>query len=317
MWDWATGGRGRHPDLPVATTSGSFSWTGTFGLPAVLKALGLARHHVHPQPDPSRHLGRWRPTPRGAHARQQDARSRSPSSPTVAKAAWRTGRSPRRGTWLPAAPGRHGSLQLVRHERPGEELHRQRTTRGGSTARRCSRSQAELHGPVVVAGTDTEPGDYSGTGCRVCHVVAGGRRVEPAHRPARRQPPTTVGSYYDLKNANAETVLTGNDSTFGWGGLFGDGSTTLVNTAQLSAGNQPTSQLYAFPPAAAPATPLTVTGLPANLQAGAPAFSADGNHIRQVRAPPARSRPHRRRARAEPAHGSTSDTRLIAGLLQP
>ena len=125
--------------------------------------------------------------------------------------------------------------------------------------------------PVVIAGTNTPV--YSGTGCRVCHVVAGNGNLLIAQHGDVYQ----ITSTYDLKNANAETVLTGYDSTFGWAGLYTDGSMALTNTAQLAAGEPGTSQLFAFPPTST--TPLAVTGLPANLQAGAPAFSPDGTHV--------------------------------------
>src|ERR1019366_2976780 len=45
------------------------------------------------------------------------------------------------------------------------------------------------------------------------------------------------------------------------------------------AANDSVSQLYAFPPAASGATPIAVTGIPANLKAGTPAFSPDTKHV--------------------------------------
>ncbi len=133
--------------------------------------------------------------------------------------------------------------------------------------------QAGALAPVVVAGP---PGSLQGEGCRVCHVVsANGSQLIAQHGDNY-----ATTSAYDLKNANAETVLTGYDSTFGWAGLYPDGTMALTNTAQLAAGQPTASQLYAFPPAAGGgATALAVTGLPGDLQAGVPAFSGDGAHV--------------------------------------
>ena len=86
-------------------------------------------------------------------------------------------------------------------------------------------------------------------------------------------------SSYALNGANAETVLTNYDNTFGWAALSADGSLAFTNAGDLAA-NDSVSQLYArFPPAATGATPLAVTGIPANLHAGTPAFSPDTKHI--------------------------------------
>jgi hypothetical protein len=125
-------------------------------------------------------------------------------------------------------------------------------------------------GPSVVAGTPSPLG--SGSGCRVCHsVAADGSRLVVQHGDVY---PRT--SAYALKSANAETALTGYDSTYGWAGLSPDGSLALTNAADLAA-NAPATRLYAFPPTSA--TPLAATGIPANLQAGTPTFSPDGKHV--------------------------------------
>ena len=129
--------------------------------------------------------------------------------------------------------------------------------------------------PVVVAGP-ASPGT-TGTGCRVCHMVSmDGSALTAVHGDDYQ----TV-SAYALTNGNAETVLTGDNGVFNWAGLYPDASMALGSVAEMGdSARQPTSQLYAFPPpAAGAATPLAVTGLPANFQAGVPAWSPDGTHV--------------------------------------
>jgi hypothetical protein len=127
-------------------------------------------------------------------------------------------------------------------------------------------------GPVVVAGNASAPG--AGTGCRVCHVVSS----DGSTLIAQHGDNYSETSWYALKNNAAETPLPNYDNTFGWAGLSADGSLAFTNAGDLAASDS-VSQLYAFPPAATGATPLAVTGIPANLQAGTPSFSPDTKHI--------------------------------------
>jgi hypothetical protein len=133
-------------------------------------------------------------------------------------------------------------------------------------------------GPAVVAGTASPVG--SGLGCRVCHVVSSdGSTLIVQHGSLVAGDGSYVEtSSYDLTNGNAENPLVNYDSIFPWAALSANGTLAFTNAGDLAA-NDTVSQLYAFPPAVTGATALAVTGIPANLQVGTPAFSPDTEHI--------------------------------------
>jgi hypothetical protein len=127
--------------------------------------------------------------------------------------------------------------------------------------------------PRLVAGTDS---DTSGAGCRVCHSVSAyGDRMVVQHGDNY-----TRTSSYDLKNANAETVMTP-DLKHAWSGLSPDGTLGLANTEGVTGSNSndaPTA-LYRMadgtvvaPAAGAQAITDFVTRM------ALPAFSPDGKH---------------------------------------
>jgi hypothetical protein len=268
MWTWnPAAGVAADADaiqIQLKTTSGSFSWTGTFGRPAILSQTGgtFIRHPIPQDVWTTATNTAGGPTPSGAL-------DRLTVSLVVAKSG--QGYGPISETWT-IAPGRlEGTVyynsygtQLVKNSIETAYLSTQQFgaavlgIQQGATA------------PVVVAGTPSPLG--SGSGCRVCHVVAsnGGRLI------AQHGDTYSRTSSYDLKNGNAETPLTGYDGLFGWAGLSPDGTLALTNSADLASGT-PASQLYSFLPTST--TPLPVTGIPANLQAGAPVFSPDGKHV--------------------------------------
>ncbi len=245
--------------IDLATTSGSFTWSGTFAKPPILSQTGkpFIRH----------------PIPQDVWNMATNSAS-GPSDPlvvklTVAKGGMAYG--PIVETWKVAPAHLAGTVYYNSYGTllVANSFERQYNNgpqfgaavlaiQGGSTA------------PSVVAGTASPLG--SGAGCRVCHVVsADGSRLIAQHGDIYSRT-----SAYDLKNMNAESVLNGYDNLFGWAGLSPDGKLALTNAADLAA-SAPASQLYTFPPVSA--TPLPVTGIPADLRAGAPAFSPDGRHV--------------------------------------
>jgi hypothetical protein len=262
MWDW-TPGDADAIQIDLKTTSGSFSWTGRFGRPAVLAQSGgyFIRHPIPQDVWDMATNTAGGPTLAGTI-------DQLTLSLTVAKGGVAYG--PLTETWT-VAPGRLAGTMYYNSYGTGLVKNSNFTVganqqigaavlaiKGGAT------------GPVVVAG---KTGGLNGAGCRVCHVVsADGSRLIAQHGDSY-----ATTSVYDLKNGNTETVLTGYDSTFGWSGLYVDGATTLTNEAQLVAGQPSASRLFALPPTSM--TPLPAMGIPADLQAGAPAFSPDGKHV--------------------------------------
>jgi hypothetical protein len=273
MWDW-TPGDADAIQISLKTTTGSFSWTGTFGRPALLGMAGspVTKFIRHPIPQDVWDMA----TNTAGGPTANGMPDNLTVSLTVAKGGVAYG--PITETWI-VAPARLAGT--VYYNSYGTQLVQNSVQRSYNNGPYFGAAVLGIQGgstaPVVVAGTTDPPGQQgSGMGCRVCHVVAadGSRLLVQVGT----HEVYTITSTYDLKNGNAETDLSNYPNTFGWAGLSPDGSMVLTNTADLAA-NDSASQLYAFPPAASGAAPLAVTGIPGNLQAGAPAFSPDGKHV--------------------------------------
>jgi hypothetical protein len=263
MWSWSTGDADAI-QISLATTSGSFSWTGTFARPAILTQAGTPFIR-HPIPQDIWNVATntaGGPTPSGA-----------PDQLTVSLVVAKSGQGygPITEKWT-VAPGRlEGTIYYNSYGTQLVQNSIEPSHNGGPQFGAAVLGIAQgATGPSVVAGTPSALG--SGAGCRVCHVVSSdGSRLIAQHGDIYARTST-----YDLKNNNAETVLGNYDNLFGWAGLSRDGSLAFTNAADLAA-SAPASQLYAFPPTSA--TPLAVTGIPANLRAGTPTFSPDGKHV--------------------------------------
>ena len=256
QWSWTTGDADAIK-MTLTTTSGSFSWSGTFARPAVLAQSGGAKFIRHPIPQDV-----WASATNSASGADQLTLSLTVASGGVAY-------GPITQTWTIAPARLAGTVYynsygtaLVKNSTDFDKNNQQYgaavlSIKSGDT------------GPSVVSGPAS---GTSGTGCRVCHVVASnGSRliVQEGDVYARTKS-------VDLQNANAETTLSGYDNLFGWAGLSPDGTLAFTNTADLAA-SAPASRLYTFPPTST--TALGVTGIPANLQAGTPTFSPDTAHV--------------------------------------
>ncbi len=263
QWSWTVGDADAIA-IHLETTSGSFTWDGTFARPAILTKTG-GKFIRHPIPQDV-----WA-------AATNSAGSLSPTGGpdrlsiklTVARGGKAYG--PLEETWT-IAPGRLAGT--VYYNSYGTQLVRNSIepsfNNGPQFGAAVLGIKAGATGPTVVAGRASPLG--SGAGCRVCHdVAASGNRLVVQHGDVY---PRT--SSYELKSGNAETVLSGYDGVLGWAGLSPDGKLALTNGADLAAGTSP-ARLYDFPPTST--TPLTMTGLPTNASLGAPAFSPDGKHV--------------------------------------
>jgi hypothetical protein len=261
QWTWSLGDADAIL-IQLTTTSGSLAWTGTFASPAILQQTG-GKFIRHPIPQDVWTMATntaGGPTPMGGP-------DRLTMSLVVAKGG--QGYGPISETWTIAPAHLEGTVYYNSYGTHFVQNSLDTDHNGKQYGAAVLGIQKGATSPVVVAGV-TAPQD--GTGCRVCHVVAsGGSRLIVQHGDNYQSTST-----YDLQNGNAETPLTGYDNLFGWAGLSSDGTLAFTNTADLSA-NAPSSQLYAFPPTSM--TPLAATGIPADLQAGTPAFSPDTKHV--------------------------------------
>ncbi len=264
QWTWTTGNADAI-QITLSTTSGSFSYTGTFAAPPILVQTGGSFIRM---PIPQDVWAMATATAGGATPSGKP--DQLTLSLVVAKSG--VGYGPITETWTVAPALLEGTVyynsygtQLVKNSLDSD-------FNGNEYGAAVLGIDQGATAPVVVAGPPSAPG--AGTGCRVCHVVSS----DGSTLIAQHGDNYSETSAYDLKNANAETALTNYDNIFGWAGLSANGSLALTNAGDLAA-NDSVSQLYAFPPAAAGAKPIATTGIPANFQAGSPAFSPDTKHV--------------------------------------
>ena len=264
QWTWTTGNADAI-QISLTTTSGSFSYTGTFSAPPILtQTAGKFIRMPVPQDV-------WAMATATAGGTTPSGKpDQLTLSLVVAKAG--VGYGPITETWTVAPALLEGTVyynsygtQLVKNSLDSD-------FNGNEYGAAVLGIDQGATGPVVVAGPATPPG--SGAGCRVCHVASSdGSTLIAQHGDNYAET-----SAYNLKSGNAETPLTSYNNIFGWAGLSADGALAFTNAGDLAA-NDSVSQLYAFPPAASGAKPIATTGIPANLQAGTPAFSPDTKHL--------------------------------------
>jgi hypothetical protein len=243
MWNWT--GSATAVAIHLETTSGSFSWTGTFGRPPLLPANAPFVRHPIPQDiweEATNTAGG--PTPDGTPDQLK-------ISVTLADATG-AGYGPINETWN-VAPGR--LTGIIYYNSYGTQLaHNYGGAVGGN--HQFGGAVLSIHvgdtGPALAAGDDNN--------CRVCHsVAAGGSRLIVQHGDSYG-----TSSAYDLTpSGNTETVMAVGAE---FPGLSADGSIAL----------SPDGTILPLPMDNAPVNPTGIAATTTNL--GTPAFSPDGHH---------------------------------------
>jgi hypothetical protein len=263
QWTWSMGDADAI-QIQLTTSSGSFSWTGTFSRPAILTMTG-GKFIRMPIPQDIWTIA----TNTAGGPTANNMPDRLTLSLVIAKGGM--GYGPISETWSIAPAQLAGTVYYNSY---GTQLVKNSTDHSYNNGPEYGAAVLSIAqgatGPSVVAGTASPL--PSGAGCRVCHVVSS----DGSTLIAQHGDNYATTSSYALGSGNAETPLTGYDNTFGWAGLSKDGKLALTNAADLAA-SAPSTQLYTFPPTSA--TPLTVTGIPTNLQGGTPTFSSDTKHV--------------------------------------
>jgi hypothetical protein len=250
QWTWSTGDADAI-QIKLATTSGSFTWTGTFGRPPILATTGGKFIRM---PIPQDVWAMATSTAGGPTPTQ--AVDRLGVSLTVAKGG--QGYGPVTETWT-VAPGLLDGI--IYYNSYGTQLAQ---NLGGAVGGNGMFGGAVLSihvgdtGPKLAAGAS---GNTSA--CRVCHSVAAqGSRLVAQHGDGNGYP--TSSNYDLLTTGNVEHVMTHN-ATFP--GMYPDGSMALTAGGLLL-------------PLPTDTTPLTVSGLSSfSSDLGTPAFSPDGKHV--------------------------------------
>jgi hypothetical protein len=242
MWTWSAGDADAIA-ITLASKSGSFTWKGTFGRPAILAQTG-GKFIRHPIPQDV-----WDMATNSAGGTSDPLTV----SLTVAKSGKAYG--PITETWT-IAEGRLSGV--IYYNSYGTALAHNATGAVGGNGM-FGGAVLSIHvgdsGPQLVAG-----GNGDATACRVCHsAAANGSRLWVQRGDA-------FGNYdqssaYNLGTMGATEVPLSHSSWFP--GLYPDGSMALTEQAELL-------------PLPNDATTLAATGLDAFYDLGTPAFSPDG-----------------------------------------
>ena len=275
MWSWSTNDADAIK-IDLSTTSGSFSWSGTFGRPAILtQTSGPFIHHPIPQDvwaTATNSAGGLTPTG------DPDALT---VSLTIAKSGVAYG--PIKETWRIAPAKLTGTMYYqayATHLLLNRSIADQAGNRYGAGILSIRSGDA---GPKVAVGQNST----DDSGCRACHVVASHGRWLIAQDGATSYEKSYV---YDLQAANVQSTEThiSPDGAFGWTALLGDASYALTNVADGAPGasmiengqaGTATSSFWKFS-----LTPFAAasTGLPATLKAAYPVFSPDDHYVAYV-----------------------------------
>ncbi|WP_146647265.1 hypothetical protein [Labilithrix luteola] len=283
MWRWTTGDADAIK-IELSTSSGSFTYSGTFGRPAILPSTKFTRHPI-PQDI-------WDIATNSAGGKLPDGTpDRLTVKLTVAKGTQAYG--PIVQTWN-VAPARLSGT--VYYNSYGTQLVKNWTAldkKGHAIGAAILGIRSGQLGPQLVVGKDS-PKDGNGnpadnSGCRVCHVVSSRGRWLVTQ--AEQGTPGNGRSFlYDLSAADVpnSSVQLANEGVFAWAAMTQDGSFALTNSVDPSSSNPgisgasnntAKSSFWQFG-----ATPTTapMSGLPNNVAAGYPVFSPDDKKVAYI-----------------------------------
>ncbi len=286
QWTWTTNDADAIL-IALSTTSGSFSYTGTFGRPPILMTTGGPFVRM---PIPQDVWDMATNTAGGVTTNGKP--DQLTVSLTVAKGTMAYG--PITETWT-VAPAR--LTGTVYYNSYGTQLVKNWVSKDGSghavgAAILGIRSGDDA--PKLVVGQNS-PADSNGiptddSGCRVCHVVSS-RGKWLITQSEQGNPGDGRSFLYDLTQANVQgsVVQMTQEGVFTWAGMTSDGTYALTNAIDPSSTNpgvtngsagSATSSFWQFGPSP---TAATLTGLtPSPLAAGYPSYAPDDKAVSYV-----------------------------------
>jgi len=287
MWSW-TPGDADAIQIKLATGSGSFAWTGTFGKPNILSTTG-GKFIRSPIPQDV-----WDMATNTAGALTISGQP----DPLIVQLVVEQGgvaRGPVTETW-PVAPGR--LTGTVYYNSYGTHFVKNWSAADGAgnpVGAAILGIQSGALAPVLVVGQDSPIGPNGiptdDSGCRVCHVVSAKGRWLLTQ--SEQGTPGDGQSYlYDLTQANVQAsgVALPQQGTFAWAAMVGDGTYALTNAIDPSSSNPAitnsaagngVSSFWKFAPTPAAAT---LNGLDAGIAAGYPSYAPDDKLVAYVNA---------------------------------
>jgi hypothetical protein len=273
MWTWATNDADAI-QISLTTTSGSFSYTGTFGRPPVLMMTG-GPYIRSPIPQDI-----WDTATNTAGGTTPN---NMPDDLTVSLVIAKSGvgYGPISETWHVAPAHLTGTVYYNSYGTGYVQ------NWGGNVDTAGNRLGAAILGvrsgdlaPSLVVGENSA----DDSGCRVCHIVAS-RGKWLISQSEQGTPGDGLSRLYDLSQVNIDGsgVAIPQQGVFAWAAMTGDGSYALTNAVDPSSTNPAiggsTSSFYQF---SATPTAATLAGLPAGVAAGYPAYAPDDKMVAYV-----------------------------------
>ncbi len=288
MWSWATNDADAIK-ITLATTSGSFSYTGTFGRPPILSATG-GNYIRSPIPQDVWDMA----TNTAGETSPSGVADQLTMSLTIAKND--VGYGPITQTWN-VAPGRlTGTVYYNVYGTQYVKNWVNTDSAGNPVGAAVLGIHAGDLAPHLVVGQNS-PLNGSGiptddTGCRVCHVVSSkGQWI--ISQSEQGSPGDGLSFLYDLTQSDAGAVALAQQGTFGWAAMTGSGAFALTNTINPSAtnpaitnstSNTAISSFWQFGPSPTldPDDGGAPNGLPPGVACGYPTYSPDDSMVAYV-----------------------------------
>jgi hypothetical protein len=276
MWDWSQLDADAIK-IELATTSGSFKWTGTFAKPAILSmpmTPSGGKFIRHPIPQDV-----WKiATNTAGGLTPSGGADKLTIKLTVARGG--QGFGPISQTWSVAPARLTGTIYYNSY---GTSLvanwSGNHDPQGHLVGAAILGIRSGDTGPHVVVGKNSA----DDSGCRVCHVVSTRGKALIA------QAENTPSYLYDLGAADVQgsAVHLPSDGTFAWAAMLSDASAAFTNTLAPSSTNPAisttSSAMFSYgTPVGAMVQSMSYSGLPAGVAAGYPSFSPDDKYLAYV-----------------------------------
>jgi hypothetical protein len=285
MWSWATNDADAI-QIQLTTTSGSFSYVGTFGRPPILLQTGgpFIRSPIPQDVWDMATSTAGGLTPTGTP-------DQLTVSLTIAKGG--VGYGPLRETWTVAPARLTGTVYYNSYGTQYVKNWTSADKAGNPVGAAILSVRSGDTSPSLVVGENSPLGSNgiptNDTGCRVCHVVSS--RGKWLLTQSEQGNPGDGQSYlYDLTQTNVQgsAVALTQQGTFGWAAMTSDGGSALTNTINPSSSNPAiansssgtaVSTFWQFG-----ATPMqgAIVGLDGGVAAGYPSYSPDDAYIAYI-----------------------------------